>query len=86
MKQVSISEVKFNKGLKWSDLFDSEEELIHTMFKCKVRGSNPYQLVKGYEYIESFQRYYAKNGRLTEKQMVQLKRLAKAIYEHINTK
>lgn len=86
MKQVLISEVKFNKCLKWRDLFDSEGELIRTMFKCKVRGSNPYQLVKGYEYIESFQRYYAKNGRLTEKQMVQLKRLAKAIYEHINTK
>ena len=39
-------------------------------------------LVKGYIYIHSFQNYYKKNGKLTSKQMTQLKRLACEIYKN----
>ena len=35
-----------------------------------------YKWCKGYEYIKGFRKYYQKNKTLTEKQMLQLKRLA----------
>ena len=72
-------------SVKWTELYESEGALIADMLKTK---SNPkevpyWRLVKGYEYIESFKRYYAKNGKLTDKQMVQLKRLAKNVHENV---
>lgn len=80
MKKVNACEL-VNKNVKWNDLFDSEQELIKYMFRCRVQGA---QVPCGYEYIASFQRYYIKNNTLTKKQMVQLKRLAKPIYAHVN--
>lgn len=62
----------------WTEFYNTEEELVADMLKCKSdeKKYNLYALVKGYAYVEGFKRYYAKNGKLTEKQMIQLKRLA----------
>lgn len=85
MKEVEICEVRFNKSLKWSDLFDSEAELVNLMFSCNTDDEEfPYfSLCKGYGYLHSFKSYYSRNGKLTDKQMTQLKRLAKVMYEHL---
>lgn len=66
------------KSVSWSEIYDTEEELIQDMFHEKVKVDNCfyYELCKGYEFIKSFRKYYKKNGYLTEKQMTQLKRLA----------
>ena len=71
---------------KWSDLYQTEQDLINDMLKTK---SNPNEvayvhLVKGYGYIEGFKRYYEKHGCLTDKQMTQLKRLATEVYKNVN--
>ena len=70
---------------KWSDFYNSEQELIEDMLLCKSdEKSVPYfRLVKGYGFIESFKKYYRKNGYLTDKQMVQLKRLASEVYKNV---
>lgn len=81
MKNVSEFDISLKK-LSWDKLFDSEEELVEAMMGCPVeRTASRHGLVpKGYEYIAGFQRYYAKNRCLTDKQMTQLKRLAKSVY------
>ena len=70
---------------KWSDFYNSESELIEDMLLCisDVTNNNYWKLVKGYEYIESFKKYYRKNGYLTEKQMIQVKRLASEIHKNV---
>ena len=68
---------------KWNEIYNNEEELIKDMLKAKA-DEKKYRyglLVKGYTYINSFQNYYKKNGKLTSKQMTQLKRLAYEIYK-----
>ena len=69
------------KPIKWNDIFDTEEELIRALFNRKIytdeNGISTYhKWCKGYEYITGFRRYYRKHGKLTDKQMTQLKRLA----------
>lgn len=73
-------------GKKWDDFYDSESELIEEMLLCcsDANNSEYWKLCKGYEYIESFKRYYRKNGFLTEKQVVQVKRLAGEIYRNVH--
>ena len=71
---------------KWNDIYKHEQELINDMMLAwsddkKVMYS---KLCKGYVYIESFKKYYTKNGKLTEKQMTQLKRLAPEIYKNVH--
>ena len=69
----------------WTDYYNTEQELIDDILRTR---SNPgsayyYQLVKGYEYIDSFKKYYKTHGNLTERQMTQLKRLAPEIYKNV---
>ena len=73
-------------SVKWNEIYDSEEELIKDMMNCHAdENSGEYwKLVKGYVYIASFQKYYTKHGALTEKQMTQLKRLAKEVYKNVH--
>ena len=70
----------------WTDFYNNEQELIDDMMLTLSDEKTAYyhQLVKGYEYINSFKRYYKKNGCLTEKQMVQLKRLAGEVYKNVH--
>lgn len=81
MKDVSAFDISLKK-LSWDKLFDSEAELVEAMMNCPSERTNSrHGLVPtGYGYIASFKRYYAKNGCLTDKQMTQLKRLAKSVY------
>lgn len=71
---------------KWTDYFDNEQELITYMLKTRTEQDIYYTwaLVKGYVYLDSFKKYYYKNGKLTDKQMTQLKRLAKEIWKQFN--
>ena len=73
--------------MKWSEIYTTEQELIDDMMKTKSDVNTvPYhQLVRGYEYVESFKRYYQKNGCLTERQLRQLKRLAENIKNNVKT-
>lgn len=72
-----------NKSCKWNSIFDTEEELINALFNDKVyTDENNVPMRKwcrGYEYIKGFRKYYKKNGKLTDAQMKQLKRLASEI-------
>lgn len=70
---------------KWNDIYNTENELIKDMLKTKsdVTKVPYYQLVKGYEYIESFKRYYKSHGVLTPRQLTQLKRLAQNVYNNV---
>ena len=74
----------------WNDIYNNEQELLDDMMQTwsninKVPYKVSYNaLVRGYEYIESFKRYYLKNGKLTDKQMTQLKRMASEIYKNVH--
>ena len=72
--------------MKWNELYKNETELINAMLQAKSDSQKfyPYQLVKGYTYIESFKKHYEKNGNLTERQLTQLKRMAGEIYKNLN--
>ena len=71
----------------WDEIYDTEEELIHDLFHKKILTdedtSLSYKWCKGYEYIKGFRKYYKKHNTLTEKQILQLKRLAFEIAFHI---
>lgn len=69
--------------MKWNELYKTEQELIDDMMKCKTQEFNPLNNVKGYVYVDGFKKYYTNHGKLTEKQMTQLKRLASAIHFHV---
>ena len=70
--------------MKWNELYNTEDELIKAMFETKsdINKYPQWKIVKGYVYIESFKKYYNKNGKLTDKQMTQLKRLAPEIHKN----
>ena len=48
--------------MKWNDYYNNETELINAMLQAKSDRQKfyPYQIVKGYTYIESFKKYYKK--------------------------
>lgn len=77
---------KIQHGIKvsWDECYPNEQALVGAMMLCNADATKSNRLVRGYEYIAGFQRYYRKHGTLTAKQMVQLKRLATAIYKHLN--
>lgn len=78
------------KPVKWDAIFDDEAELLQALFNPKVYTSKDkvpmHKWCKGYAYIEGFRKYYDKNGKLTDKQMTQLKRLASEIAYQIYCK
>lgn len=67
---------------KWQKYYNTEEELIADMLLTRTDiYTYPYfSIVKGYGYIDSFKRYYRSHGKLTDKQMTQLKRLAEEVF------
>lgn len=72
--------------MKWTDYYKTEQDLIDDMMLTlsDEKTAYYYQLVKGYVYIDSFKKYYQKNGKLTDKQMIQLKRLASEVYKNVH--
>lgn len=75
------------KKCKWNEIYDTEDELIKDLFSEKVLTdedtSLQYKICKGYEFIKGLRKYYQKNGIFTEKQIMQLKRLASEIAYHV---
>lgn len=73
--------------VSWDMIYDTEEELINDLFNEKIYTDEDnipyYKVCKGYVYIKVFRNYYNKNGKLTNNQLVQLKRLASEIAYHI---
>lgn len=78
--------MRYGDNVKWTELYPSEEALLSDMMlTCSdSRTACSWKLVKGYEFIDSFKKYYEKHGKLTDKQMTQLKRLAKEVYKNVH--
>lgn len=71
-----LVDVKIN----WNDIYDTEEELIQDMLRVCAGDLLPtYKQPSGYMYIESFKQQYMLKGRLSDKQMYVLKKLAPEI-------
>ena len=72
---------------RWNEIYDTEEELIKDLFSEKILTDEDtslnYKICRGYKFIKGFRKYYKKNKTLTEKQMIQLKRLAGEIAYHV---
>lgn len=67
-------------SIKWNELYTTEQELIDDMMKVETDW-RAWDVCQGYGYLDGFKKYYSKYGYLTDKQMVQLKRLASTIYD-----
>lgn len=77
MGKISNS-IRGVESIKWSEIYQSEEDLVEDLKdididKYKRRG------YKGYEYVESYQKYLVVKGVLTKNQIRQLKRISKWI-------
>lgn len=77
---------RYGDNVKWTELYESEEALLSDMMLTCSDPCTAYtwKLVRGYEFIDRFKKYYAKHGKLTNKQMTQLKRLAKEVYRNVH--
>lgn len=62
----------------WNEIYENEVELVNDLMRINL-NTYRYKLPRGTEYIKSFQQRIKNGGVLTEKQMVQLKRLAPEI-------
>jgi len=62
----------------WNELYDNETELLNDLMRINL-NTYRFKLPMGTEYIKSFQQRLRCNQTLTEKQMIQLKRLASEI-------
>jgi hypothetical protein len=69
--------------LKWDEMFESEQDLINALMVIDIKRYKDEGYV-GITYIEGFQKFYRKHHFLTDRQMTQLKRLAKEIYKYHN--
>lgn len=80
IKMKATRSVRGIQKVSWNELYDTEQEMINDM--CKIDYTKYYinSMLKGYEYLGSFKKYYLKNGFLTSKQITQLKRLASSLY------
>ena len=66
------------KSCKWSDIYDTEDELINDLLCITIRGIYP-NPTKGNVYLSSFQARLKRNESLTAKQMSMLKRFAQVV-------
>lgn len=64
--------------VNWKCVFETEQDIINALMNIYVPANRqPHtNLFIGYEYIYSFATYVQKGGTLSEKQMIQAKRLA----------
>lgn len=82
MKQ-NINNVIARGKVKWDEIYDSESELLNDLV---ASGDYERKYTKGYAYLESFKKQYLAKGTLSDKQMVQLKRLAQEVYTNVHWK
>ena len=66
---------QYSGSIKWTDIYDSEEELVNDLLHITIRKIYP-NPTQGYEYLSSFQNRLKAGNSLTDKQMTMLKRLA----------
>ena len=66
------------KSCKWDSLYETIYELMEDMLRIDL-SLPAYKIPRGYEYIRSFQKIIKCGGQLSEKQIIQLKRLASEI-------
>lgn len=71
-----LTQHQIGKGsLKWYDIYNSEELMVWDMLRVHSDpGLSEYSTVRGYEYINSFKKYFLLHKSLTEKQMNVLKK------------
>lgn len=71
-----LAQHQTGKGsLKWYDIYSSEELMVWDMLRVHSdHGMSEYFAVRGYEYINSFKKYFLLHKCLTEKQMNVLKK------------
>lgn len=74
IRQIAWESRSSVKPHTWDEVFEDEQELIDALMSIKVDYNT-----KGYEFLQSFQRYINKGWTLSPKQMTQLKRLAMSI-------
>lgn len=63
---------------RWSELYESEEALLLDLLDIDTKALS-FRYFKGQEYVKGFQRYHEEHGELTDRQMRQLKRIAKEV-------
>lgn len=86
MKSGSNIELKATRSVRgiqkvsWNKLYDSVQEMIDDMCSINYSNCSAFTSLRGYKYLEGFKRYYLLHGYLTDKQTVQLKRLASSLY------
>lgn len=68
----------YSDSIKWTDIYDSENELINDLLCINIRETYP-NPTKGKVYLSSFQARLKRNESLTDKQMSMLKRLAQVV-------
>lgn len=66
---------QYSDSIKWTDIYDNEEELVNDLLHTTIRKTYP-NPAQGYEYLSSFQNRLKAGNSLTDKQMTMLKRLA----------
>ena len=65
--------IQLQSRVKWSDLYKSEQDIIKDLMQVDYETGM----------IAGLKNYYLKNNTLSNKQMVQLKRLSKEIVKNI---
>jgi hypothetical protein len=73
----------FLSGEKWNELFKTEQELINALVTVDITTYKK-RYLKGYQFIESFQKWVNSGKELSPKQLTQLKRLAQELYKYHN--
>lgn len=70
----------FDKTVKWTEIYNSESAIVDDLKNIHVPENKDITkvmyLYSGYEYIHNFAKLIQNNKALTEKQMIQCKRLA----------
>ena len=66
-------------SIKWTDLYKTEAEIVEDLKRIRIPKSNRNLVYNGYEFIHSFARQVQNGKSLSDKQMVQAKRLAEEI-------
>lgn len=76
MSEQLYFDIKIGDISKWSDMYDSEEELVQELIQIDTNRFGQRRM-KGGQYVESFQKQLQSGKDLSSKQLTQLKRIAK---------
>jgi len=77
-------EAIYGRSVKWTTYFKSSNDIEDTLKLLdieKLKIAIDYSLISGYAYIGSFVKQIQSGKKLSDKQMIQCKRLASEIYK-----